>query len=296
MATKKTTADRVQAVAETILEAFRSGELPKALAQVFLNPIPEGSPMAKWSWRNRLLVALRGERDARGFRQWKRIGRSVKKGERAFHILGPVTRTIEEADEATGEVEEKQIVTAFVSIAVFGLSQTEGDPLPDSEATFIEALPVIEVARAWEIEVTAVAFHSGLGTLGTYRPGRITLSVENLSTWGHELVHCADDRLGNRATSPKAEREIVAELGGAVLLECLGYEVESDRGGAWDYIQHHAETSSQAFQLCAELLDRTCAAVSLILTTATELGSPSPHPILTASSATAPSASSAAAV
>jgi hypothetical protein len=29
--------------------------------------------------------------------------------------------------------------------------------------------------------------------------------------------------------------ETVAELGGAILLECLGYSSESDRGGCFDY-------------------------------------------------------------
>ena len=280
MADKTSRSERVQAVAESILQAFKTGRLPKALAQVFLNPTPQDSPTRRWSWRNRLLVALRRERDARGFRQWKKVGRSVKKGERAFHILGPVTRRIEEKDDESGEVEESQKVVGFVTIPVFGLSQTEGEPLPDEEARFIEALPLLEVARAWEIEVTTAPFHPRVGSLGTYQPGRITLSVENLSTWAHELVHAADDRRGALGPSPKQEREVVAELGGAVLLECLGYETESDRGGAWDYIQDHSETQNEALRLSSELLDRTCAAVSLILRTAAELKAPDTTRIL----------------
>lgn len=271
MANTTSRSERVHAVAESILEAFKTGELPKALAQVFLHSTPEDSPTKRWSWRNRLLVALRRERDARGFRQWKQVGRSVKKGERAFHILGPVTRRVEEQDDATGEVEETQKVVGFVTIPVFGLSQTEGEPLPDQDTRFIEALPVLEVARSWEIEVTTAPFHPRVGSLGTYQPGRITLSVENLSTWAHELVHAADDRLGALQPSPKQQREVVAELGGAVLLECLGYETESDRGGAWEYIQAHSEAPNEAFRLCSDLLDRICAAVSLILGTAREL-------------------------
>ena len=271
MGNKPTTSERVQAVAESILEAFKTGELPKALAQVFLDSTPEDSPTRGWSWRNRLLVALRRERDARGFRQWKQVGRSVKKGERAFHILGPVTRRVEEEDDATGEVEESPKVVGFVTIPVFGLSQTEGEPLPDPDTRFLVALPVLEVARSWKIEVTTAPFHPRVGSLGTYQPGRITLSVENLSTWAHELVHAAEDRLGALQPSPKQEREVVAELGGAVLLECLGYETESDRGGAWDYIQAHTDAPNEAFRLSGDLLDRTCAAVSLILRTAGEL-------------------------
>jgi len=64
----------------------------------------------------------------------------------------------------------------------------------------------------------------------------------------------------------------VAELGGAVLLECLGQTVESDRGGAYRYITTYCERHSRdLLSVCTELLDRTCAAVELILKTATEL-------------------------
>jgi hypothetical protein len=35
----------------------------------------------------------------------------------------------------------------------------------------------------------------GSGRLGSYRPGAITLGVENLSTWSHELVHYAASRI-----------------------------------------------------------------------------------------------------
>lgn len=274
MGEKLTAAERVQAVAESIVNAFKTGELPKALAQLFLDVCPEDSPTRTWSWRNRLVVALRGEKDARGFRQWKRVGRSVKRGERAFHILGPIQRKIEEIDEATGETQESHIVTGFVTIPVFGYSQTEGEPLAIDarEAELLETLPLLEVARAWGLEVTTTPFGIPLGFLGRYSPGqRITLAVENLSTWAHELVHAAEDRLGLLLESSKAEREVVAELGGAVLLECLGEESASDRGGAWEYIERQAKTPKEALRLCTSLLDRTCAAVSLILETARKL-------------------------
>jgi len=251
---KLTAAERVQAVAESIVNAFKTGELPKALAQLFLDVCPEDSPTRTWSWRNQLVVALQGEKDARGFRQWKRVGRSVKKGERAFHILGPIQRKIEEIDEATGETEEIHVVTGFVTIPVFGYSQTEGEPLSFEarEESFLDSLPLLEVARSWGLEVTTTPFGGELGVLGQYSPGdrRITLAVENLSTWAHELVHTADHRLGTMIGSPNAEKEVVAELGGAVLLECLGHETASDRGGAWKYIEGQTKSTKEA-RVCA---------------------------------------------
>jgi N-terminal domain of anti-restriction factor ArdC len=103
--------DRVESVAHRILSAFEAGEVPAALAQIFVRR--QGDlPIARWSWSNQLLSALAGHFDARGFRQWKAVGRSVKKGERAFHILGPKVRKIQDDDPDTGETQEMRIPLA----------------------------------------------------------------------------------------------------------------------------------------------------------------------------------------
>lgn len=99
----------------------------------------------------------------------------------------------------------------------------------------------------------------------------VMLGVENLSTWAHELVHAADHRLTN-LKGAKWHKEIVAELGGAVLLECLGMEHDADLGGAFRYIQRHAEDAKMdTVRACVEVLDRVCNCVSLILDTAEDL-------------------------
>jgi hypothetical protein len=48
--------------------------------------------------------------------------------------------------------------------------------------------------------------------------------------------------------------------------------VESDRGGAYRYIEGYAkEAKRDVLSVCTELLDRSCAAVALILETAEQL-------------------------
>jgi hypothetical protein len=108
--------------------------------------------------------------------------------------------------------------------------------------------------------------------LGAYRHGQsIALGVENLSTWCHELVHAADYRNGKLKAS-EVSREIVAALGGAVLLQLLDYEHEADLGGCWEYIQYYAgKEKIDVLAACGRVLDRTCEAVALILDTAEEL-------------------------
>jgi hypothetical protein len=268
-----------QQVAAEILEAFKSGAVPKALAQTFLTRHLD-SPCSRWSWRNRLIVALRGHADARGFRQWRQVGRHVRAGAKAFLILGPMVARSHGGNEAEDPGDDRESegglkIIGFRGIAVFGYNQTEGEPLPalDRAAAFLETLPLLEVAHRWGLVVKAIA--PGGGRLGYYLSGiEIGLAVENLSTWTHELVHAADDRQGtiNRAPGQRLDNEVVAELGGAVLLECLGHTVESDRGGAYEYIESYCrEHSRDRLSVCTELLERTCSAVELILSTAEAL-------------------------
>jgi hypothetical protein len=259
-------------VAQRIVRLFEdANSLPKPLAQVFIRR--KDSPHCRrWSWANQLLVILNGYGDARGFRQWQEIGRSVKKGEKAFYILGPITK--EWRNEETGE--EKVIVVGFKGIPVFGLEQTEGRPLPVGDPDiekWIESLPLRAVARRWGLGVGTFDGKDG-GCLGRYRNGEaIELGVKNLSTWTHELVHAADDCNGSLKEKGQHWRsETVAELGGAVLLEILGMEREADLGGCFEYIQTYAQKEKIGVtEACMKVLDRTCAAVGLILDTAEQM-------------------------
>ena len=262
--------DRVRKVAEEILTAFREGRLPAALAHTF---IQQDQACYRWSRRNRLLAALHGHSDARGFKQWLAVDRHVRKGEKAFDILAPRFRR--QADP--GDVDDDQaVLIGWLAVPVFGYAQTDGSPIEAhaSADRIIEALPVIDVARSWDIQVQ-IASIPGQG--GSYLRGpdhpRILLGVRNLSTWSHAMVHVADHRLGYLTKGGQdLAQETVAEFGGAILLECLGETAESDRGGAYEYIERYArEHQRSAIDLCLQLMDRACECVELILRTAGQL-------------------------
>lgn len=266
---------KVQEVAQQILDAFQAGTVPAALAQIFIRHKNNSAcPAARWSWRNQLTAALTGHYDARGFRQWQQVGRNVRKGERAFYILGPCM--VKDKDAQQNDEEPAFRLVGFTAIPVFGYGQTEGETLPghEEEDAFINSLPLVAVARAWNLSVATFNAEGG-SRLGSYCPGSsIALGVENLSTWAHELVHSADDRRGTltRCAGQDLRNEVVAEFGGAILLEALGYSVESDRGGAYQYIQSYAQKAKlDVLSVCTELLDRACSAVALILATAEQL-------------------------
>jgi hypothetical protein len=266
---------KAESVASRIVEHFRTGNLPQALAPIFIRR-KDNIPCRAWSWANQLLVALAGYDDARSYLEWQKIGRQVRKGEHGFPILEPCKRKVRENDSETGESRERMVLYGFHVGIRFGCEQTDGEPLPDRDHAadrFLDALPFVNVATSWGVKVKS---YNGdeRDALGSYRRGQtIAIGVENLSTWAHELMHAADDRLGELKESGQHWRsEIVAELGGAVLLCCTGRNHDADLGGCWEYVQRYAKDSGrETVDVVMHVLNRTCKAVALILEAADEL-------------------------
>jgi len=252
---------KAECAANSILEAFRNpARLPEALAPAFIRR-KDDVPCRAWSWSNQLIAALHGHSDSRGYRQWAKVGRHVRKGEKSFQILAPVTCKKMATNPDTGQTVERVAVVGFRSANVFGLRQTEGEPLPPADPAveqWVASLPLLDVAREWGLTVEAYSGRNG-SALGKYRLGHsIAVGVENLSTWSHELMHAADDRLGNLKERGQHWRsEIVAELGGAVLLSVLGHPTDADLGGCWEYVASYArEAKLDAIIACQRVLKR----------------------------------------
>ena len=267
-----------QEVGEKVIKMFESGDVPEALSQIFVNR-SDNIPSSAWSWRNRFLVAINGTVDARGFNQWKASGRKVSKGSRAFYILGPCIAKKDVTDEV-GEMVKKPFLYGFKPIPVFALESTEitdddtwekCSSIDHNEETRLKNLPLVDVAKAWGLKVTSYN-EQGSSALGRYSHGRgIALGTKNLSTWTHELIHAADDRNGTivKGAGQNSGNEIVAEIGGAVLLKIMGYEKEADLGGAWEYVKSYSKDGKEkAIRRCFDLIDRTCKAVDLVINTA----------------------------
>lgn len=258
-------------VAEKVLQAFQEpSELPAALAPVFIHR-KDAIPCNAWSWGNRLIVSLNGYSDARGYRQWRQVNRYVREGEQAIHILVPICKTIEKSDD-----EEEEVMTlGFKAMPVFGLEQTDGDPLPTGDPAadaWLATLPLREVAAEWGLAIDTYNGR-GNGALGRFCPGRISLGVQNEATWCHELVHAADHRNGSLTEYGQHWRsETVAELGGAVLLKILGHDAEADLGGCWEYVCAYSQSAGiHPLTACQRVLKRTCEAICLILDTVDRL-------------------------
>jgi antirestriction protein ArdC len=257
---------------ERILEAFESGNIPATMAQVFVEGAAD-KHCATYSFMNRLIVALHGYSDARGYGQWKKIGRHVKKGEKGFAILAPIMVKKRDVDD-TGRVVERSFCIGFKAVKVFGQEQTDGKPIKNAEEVqdFLSTLPLLSVAEKWQIEVTAYNGQEK-GAYGYYMLNgqSIGLGTQNLSTWAHELSHAADDRLGNLKDDKRWVSEVAAELAGAALLESIGFKEEADRGGAWEYISTYAKRAGvEPIDACRMVIGRVGKIVELILETANE--------------------------
>jgi antirestriction protein ArdC len=174
--------------------------------------------LQRWSANNRLLAVVQMlQRDESleglhlmGFRQWERFNRKVSKGAKAVWILAPVTRKLVEEDE-DGNRTEKHRVVGFKGVPVFNVSDTHGDPLPESPAKPApgEATPgtleglrdrVAQAGYAYEETVIPDCRpETGEGTLGYTDPRSKRIVVDSrlspaqrASTVAHELghVHC----------------------------------------------------------------------------------------------------------
>jgi antirestriction protein ArdC len=202
-------------------------------------------PCKKWSFLNQFITFLHGTGDARGFNQWKDVGRSVKKGSKAIYILVPmIYKTKKEKEKEYSELEEK--IAGFKAMPVFRVEDTEGNPL-DYEIRLKEfdpnSLPLIDVAASLGIKVEA-GLTGDAG--GWYIPGidSITLGSNDPGVFLHELSHAIDQRLPGKSND-YAYNEVVAELSSVFLASLYGSKVELENTTA--YIQGWAGCRHIAF-------------------------------------------------
>ena len=254
--------DKIKRALEGILARFESGDIPEAMSLAIFPVF--NVPSASWSFLNRLLVVIHGSQDARGFRQWKQVGRHVKKGAKAFHITAPSIRKRKETNEK-GEEEEVSALTGFVPVPVFAVEDTEGDPL-DYEELELPSLPLMEVAKTWGIDTRPVGGH--MDFYGRFMPGRqeITLASPEECVFFHELAHAAHHKFMPLQGGQHWNQEIVAELAAAVLCRLVGKSGDRHLGHNFRYIARYAEEANRKpLRACLEVLSDTERVLNLIL-------------------------------
>jgi len=258
---------KVKPTLELILELFRSGNVPRAVAVATFPPFDV--PSNSWSLCNRILMALNGSSDCRGYQQWREVDRYVRKGSKAVHILAPWLagkRVKDDEDEHDGPRHISKILRGFLAVPVFQVEDTDGEPL-DYLQLELPDLPLIDVARAWGVDVAAVAFQGGW--YGYFRPDakQIRIATPEEKTFFHELAHAAHQQvIGQLQPGQHWKQEIVAELTAQALCHIVSTEPGRTVGNSFEYISHYAtKAGREPVNACLSVLSDIEKVLSLIL-------------------------------
>ena len=179
----------------------------------YKNYLATMSKFTSYSLNNTLLIAMQ-KADATtvaGYTTWKSLGRQVKKGEKAIHILAPILYKKKDGNkgEEDNEIsargdkpfneETEKILVGFKVVNVFDISSTEGETLPEityrldgSVKGYEDLMKAIE-----EFSLVPVVFQSVEGSAnGYYDLTNKFIAIEkdmsqemHIKTGIHELTH-----------------------------------------------------------------------------------------------------------
>lgn len=163
------------------------------------------------------------------FNTWKKLGRHVRKGERAIELCMPIQRrrVVETTDDAGNATTEAATWTQFVyKRHWFVLAQTDGQPFEPP------APPTWDKARALRaLDITEIAFDLMDGNCQGFARGRhIAVSPvagNPFKTLAHELAHVvightAEAEMRDDERTPRNLRELEAEATAMLVCAALG--------------------------------------------------------------------------
>jgi hypothetical protein len=185
-----------------------------------------------------------------GFNAWKKLNRTVEKG---IRILAPMVRKEAEDPEATR--------VSFRSVAVFDVSQTEGELLPEiatrlegDDHGVLNALKEFATSKGFRVieeemgETNGSCSHRSPITITLNHNRSLLQQAKTLAhELGHALLHCGENYTGHDA---KSSMELEAESVAFVVLHHFGL----DSGDySFGYISHWAATGADMEPVIAQL-------------------------------------------
>jgi N-terminal domain of anti-restriction factor ArdC/IrrE N-terminal-like domain len=161
-----------------------------------------------------------------GFQSWKKLNRSVKKGEKGIRILAPIVHKdrVREASPVGNRPDEIAGIS-FRSVSVFDISQTEGEPLPEiatklsgDDNGVLNALKGFALGQGFTLKEEDLGEINGSCSYQspiaiTINPNRSRLhQAKTLAhELGHALLHCGENYKGHDSKSTvELEAESVA--------------------------------------------------------------------------------------
>lgn len=265
------TADALKTLEEGILKLVESGEWTRYLKMQ--------AAFHNYSFANTMLILAQCPDATRvaGFKSWQKLGRQVRKGEKALWLLAPRTfkpkPDADAADEGAGEEVEpsKSIVVSFRPVPVFDVSQTDGEYLPN---------PVMKLqgddggliarvktwAEAWGCPVTIADIEGSAN--GFYEPDRHAIIVragmppaQQLKTLIHELAHAHLHRDIEVYRAHRADAELEAESTAYVVLNHYGIDAGSYSFGYVTSWKSGGDEAIASLKACAKRIQTTAKAI-----------------------------------
>ena len=249
-----------QQIMGELIDLFSNPEKIETLEDTVTKSFIEGNPCGEWSWGNRLLMTLQGTNDARGFRQWQKVGRNPMDWQKQVTIIAPLVRKIHDEKKQ----EDKTIITGFKSIGLYAVENTYGRKLEDN--TPKELPPLAEIAQEWGI---SVRYEKIKGEWGHYSPNKkeIVLGTTDQQTFFHELAHVAHEKIDGKLSMDDekyAMQEAIAQLTSAVLARIYGVKVDKY---TFEYIAMYAKSHKPdaVGRMCLKVADKVGKVLELIL-------------------------------
>jgi N-terminal domain of anti-restriction factor ArdC/IrrE N-terminal-like domain len=237
------------------LELLEQGIKNLASQENWLNHLKTQAVFHSYSFNNCCLIINQcpDASSVAGFNAWKKLNRNVKKGEKGIRILAPMTYK---------DAEDPELVRiSFRAVAVFDVSQTEGEPLPEianrlegDDNGVLAALK--EFATSKGFNVVEEDLRENNGSCSYAAPITITLNpnrslLQQAKTLAHELghalLHCGENYTGHDA---KSSMELEAESVAFVVLQHFGIDSGDHSFG---YISHWAATGADLEPVIAQL-------------------------------------------
>jgi antirestriction protein ArdC len=195
-----------------------------------------------YSFGNVVLIAAQRPDATRvaGYRTWQRLGRRVRRGERAIWILAPVRTSRREPnlppeDGGASRTSRRSDIVCFRAVPVFDIGQTEGSPPPEvvHRLTGSERSEVYPALCSYADELGYVVVDAELsgGANGecdfaarTIRVASANAVNQRIKTLAHELAHAllhADER--DRALAELEAESVAFVVCAAVGLDTSAY-------------------------------------------------------------------------
>lgn len=169
----------------------------------------------------------------------------------------------QDKERKNSEGEKEESLVGFLTVPVFKVEDTEGEPL-DYEQTGIKEFPLMDKAKEWGLSVSAVGENGRYW--GAYNGREIKLATKEECVFFHELAHHGHKLvIGELKQGQDWKQEIVAELSAEALCRIVGLKKETT-GNSYRYIESYAkEAGLNPVMACLQVLNETEKVLKLIL-------------------------------